>query len=47
MEKIEFQAPQDGESIEFYVMEQTKINGINFLLVTEEEDGDCDAYILK
>lgn len=47
MEKIEFQAPQDGESIEFYVMEQTKINGINYLLVTEEEDGDCDAYILK
>ena len=47
MEKIEFQAPQDGESIEFYIMEQTKINGINYLLVTEEEDGDCDAYILK
>ena len=47
MEKIEFQAPQDGESIEFYIMEQTKINGIKYLLVTEEEDGDCDAYILK
>ena len=47
MEKIEFQATQDGESIEFYIMEQTKINGINYLLVTEEEDGDCDAYILK
>lgn len=47
MEKIEFQAPQDGESIEFYIMEQTKINGINYLLVTEEEDGDCAAYILK
>ncbi len=47
MEKIEFQAPQDGESIEFYIMEQTMINGINYLLVTEEEDGDCDAYILK
>lgn len=47
MEKIEFQAPQDGESIEFYVLEQTKINGINYLLVAEEEDGDCDAYILK
>ena len=47
MEKIEFQAPQDGESIELYIMEQTKINGINYLLVTEEEDGDCDAYILK
>ena len=42
-----FQAPQNGESIEFYVVEQTRINGTNYLLVTEEEEGDCDAYILK
>ena len=42
MEKIVFQAPQNGGSVEFYVLEQTKI-----LLVTEEEEGDCDAFILK
>ncbi len=47
MDKIVFQAPQNGESIEFYVVEQTRINGTNYLLVTEEEEGDCDAYILK
>ncbi len=47
MEKIVFQAPRSGESVEFYVLEQTKINGQNYLLVTEEEDGDCDAFILK
>ena len=47
MEKVLFQAPQDGESVEFYVVEQTKINGSNYLLVTEEEDGDCEAFILK
>ena len=47
MEKIIFQAPKNGESVEFYVLEQTKINGQNYLLVTEEEEGDCDAFILK
>ncbi len=47
MEKVTFQSPQDGEALEFYVMEETKINGISYLLVTEEEDGDCDAFILK
>ena len=39
MEKIMFQAPQGGESIEFYVVEQTCISGREYLLVTEEEDG--------
>lgn len=47
MEKVLFQAPQNGESIEFYVVEQTRINGINYLLVAEEEEGDCEALILK
>lgn len=42
-----FQAPQNGESIECYVVEQTRINGINYLLVAEEEEGDCEALILK
>lgn len=39
----------DGESIDFYVLEETKINGMNYLLVTdaEEEDEDGDCYILK
>ena len=29
------------------MVEETSINGISYLLVTEEEDGDCDAFILK
>ena len=39
----------DGESVEFYVLEETKINGMNYLLVTdaEEDDEDGDCYILK
>lgn len=47
MEKVTFQSPQNGEALEFYVVEETHINGINYLLVTEEESGDCDAFILK
>lgn len=38
----------NGESVEFNVLEETKINGMNYLLVTdaeEEDDGEC--YILK
>lgn len=39
----------DGENVEFYVLEETKINGTSYLLVTDaaEEDEDGDCYILK
>lgn len=39
----------DGEEIVFSVIEQTKVNGCNYLLVTdgEEDDEEADAYILK
>jgi hypothetical protein len=29
------------------VLEETKVNGTKYLFVTEEEEDDCDAYILK
>lgn len=45
MEKIIFE--YDDETVEFYVIEQTRINGTNYILVTEEEDGDAEALILK
>lgn len=47
MEKVRFQSPQDGEALEFYVIEQTRINGVDYLLAAEEEEGDCEAFILK
>lgn len=47
MEKVTFRAPDSEESVEFYVVEQTRMNGIDYLLVTVEEDGDSDAFILK
>ena len=39
--------PEEGETIELYVIEQTRIGGVNYLLVTEEESGDGEAMILK
>jgi uncharacterized protein YrzB (UPF0473 family) len=47
MEKVAFIDPIDGENVEFYVLEQTKINGKNYILVTEDEEGDCDCYIMR
>lgn len=46
MEKIAFDLGME-EKAWFYVLEQTKIGGVSYILVTEEEEGDCDALILK
>ncbi len=46
MEKIFFEA-QDGEPEEFYVLEQTKLGGIQYILVADEAEGDGEALILK
>ena len=46
MEKIIITA-EDGEKIELFVIEQTKLEGNNYLLVTESEDEEAEAYILK
>ena len=46
MEKILF-TPEGEEPVEFYVLEQTRIGGINYILVTDAEDGDGEASIMK
>ncbi|MCR5279262.1 MAG: DUF1292 domain-containing protein [Lachnospiraceae bacterium] len=46
MEKITF-AGNDGDNIDFYVIEKTTLGGVDYMLVTESEDGDSDAYVLK
>ena len=46
MEKITFTA-DDGETAEFFVLEQTTVGGINYILVTDSEEGDGEALILK
>lgn len=47
MEKVIFVDPDTNEEIEFFVVEETQLNGQKYILVTEEEDGDSDAYILR
>ena len=46
LEKIFFM-PESGEPVEFYVLEQTRISGIDYILVTDTEDDDGEALILK
>ena len=46
LEKITFR-PDDGDPVDFYVLEQTRIAGISYILVTDVEEGDGEALILK
>ena len=37
-----------GESVDFYVLEETRIHGKDYLLVTdapEDEDGECYEFV--
>ena len=47
MEKIDFFAGDSGEKVEFFVLEQTRINGKDYILVTDSEEEDGQAFILK
>ncbi len=44
-EQIVFET-EDGEVL-FYVLEETRVNGCNYLLVTDSEEDEADCYILK
>ena len=46
MEKIIF-TPEDGEQVEFFVLEQTLLGGINYILVTDSQEEEAEALILK
>ena len=45
-EKIVF-IDEDGNEVEMYVVEETRINNVNYLLVTEDEgdEEEAEAYI--
>ena len=48
MEKVKFTEPDTQEVVEFVVEDETQLNGVKYLLVSEDaEDGTLDAYILK
>ncbi|MBH1939768.1 DUF1292 domain-containing protein [Mobilitalea sibirica] len=40
---------EDGEEVVFQVLEQTRLGGVNYLLVSvpEEDDDEAEALILK
>lgn len=46
MEKIKFQA-EDGTIEEFIIEDETRIGGISYILVSDSEDDEANAYILK
>ena len=46
MEKITFTLA-DNQMVEFYVLEQTVLGGISYILVTDSEDDEAEALILK
>ena len=37
----------DGEEIEFYPLEQVRLSGVDYLLVSDTADGDGEALILR
>jgi uncharacterized protein YrzB (UPF0473 family) len=45
--KIEFCPVGEDETVGFFVVEETRIGGVSYLLVTETEEDEADAYILK
>ena len=47
MEKITFVPENEEEAVDFYVLEETRIGGIDYILVTDSEEGDAECLILK
>ena len=47
MEKIKFMSDDTGREEEFFVLEQTKVNGTSYILVTDSEEDDAECLILK
>lgn len=47
MEKVKFAFADMDDSAEFFVLEQTRINGTDYILVTDSEEDDGEALILR
>ena len=47
MEKIKFAFGDGNGEDEFFVLEQTKINGATYILVTDSEEDDAECLVLK
>lgn len=47
MEKIRFRSEEIQGDVDFFVLEQTKVNGVSYILVTDSEEEDAECLILK
>ena len=47
MEKIKFTFDDTKEEVEFFVLEQTRISGKNYILVTDSDEDEAECLILK
>lgn len=47
VEKLTFTFEDENEQVEFFVLEQTKVNGVSYLLVADSDDDDAECLILK
>jgi len=47
VEKIRFNLNETDETAEFFVLEQTRVGGVDYILVTDSEEDDAEALILK
>lgn len=47
MDKIQFLTDDGNEMVEFFVLDQTRIGGRNYLLVAESTEDEAEALILK
>lgn len=47
MDKIKFTFEDTKEEVEFFVLEQTRISGKNYILVTDSEEDEAECLILR
>ena len=47
MDKIVFTPAEQEEPVEFYVLDQAQLRGETYILVTDSEEGDGEALILR
>ena len=43
MEKITFTFEGEDQAVEFFVLEQTKLGGVTYILVTDSEEDDAES----
>lgn len=47
MEKVQFMPEGEDHAVDFYVLEEAVLGGKQYLLVTDSQDDDGEALILR